>query len=87
MSDELAKKVRAAAGAAWCTVLIGALWLTVMTRRPEWVRTLWGGGDLTWDNIQIITLWFFGVFKVILFLVLFTAIWLSLWHRRLRKAD
>jgi hypothetical protein len=56
MSDELAKRVRAAAGAAWYTVLIGVLWLTVayflwlaiLTRRPEWVRTLWGGGDLTW---------------------------------------
>jgi hypothetical protein len=95
MSDELVRKVRAAAGAAWCTVLIGALWLTVgyflwlaiLTCRPEWVRTLWGGGDLTWDDMQIITLWFFGVFKVILFVILFAAIWLSLWHRRLQKAE
>ena len=95
MSDELAKKVRAAAGAAWWIVLIGAIWLTVgyflwlaiLTCRPEWIRTLWGGGNLTWDDMQIITLWFFGVFKVILFLILFAAIWLSLWHRRLRKAD
>jgi hypothetical protein len=95
MADELAKKVRAAAGAAWWLVLIGIVWITVgysawltlMTRRPEWIRTLWGGGNLTWDDMQIITLWFFGVLKIILFLMLFAAIWLSLWHRRLRKAE
>jgi len=95
MSDELVKKVRAAAGAAWYTLLIGVLWLTaayflwlaILTRRPEWLHTLWGGGNLTWDEMQISTLWFFGVFKVILFVMLFAAIWLSLWHRRLQKAD
>ena len=95
MADELVKKVRAAAGAAWYTLLIGVLWLNVayflwlaiLTCRPEWLRTLWGGGDLTWNDMQIITLWFFGAFKVILFAILLAAIWLSLWCRRLRKTD
>ena len=93
MNGELAKKVRAAAGAAWGTVIIGAVWMTlayglwlvILHYKPGLILTLWGSGDLTWPEVQRITLWFFGAFKLEIFAVLLAAIWLSLWHRRLAR--
>ena len=94
MDGDLSKKVGAAARAAWWTVLIGAVWMSLgyrvwlwmMSARPGWVLVLWGGGDLAWGDVQRISLWFFGVFKIFLFAVLLSAIWLSLWGRGLRRA-
>ncbi len=90
---ELADRVGAAARAAWMTALIGfiwmlvayLLWLGLMHFQPAWLIVLWGGGDLTWGRVQEITLRFFGVFKLMLIGVLFGAVWLGLWGRRLRR--
>jgi len=93
MSEPLEKRIRAAAGATWMLLLILVIWMTVtyvlwlglVYTRMEWVRTLWGG-DVTWSEMQWVTLWFFGAFKLGLFAVLAVAIWLTLFARRLRKA-
>jgi len=95
MNENTVKGVRAAARAAWGTVVIGGVWLTIgyfvwlgiMHARPGWVLALWGGGDLEWSAIQTMSLWFFGAFKVGLFLVVLAAIWLSLWWRGLKRAS
>ncbi len=94
MNESLAKRVKAAAGAGWCTLIIGAVWLTAswcafllfMRYQPGWVRTLWGGDAVTWEYYQRMALPFFGVFKLILFAIAMASIWLSLWTRKLRKA-
>jgi hypothetical protein len=90
---QMADRVGAAGRAAWVTLLIGAIWMTVayllwlavMHAQPAWLIALWGGGELTWSDVQEITLWFFGGVKLMLFAVLFGGIWLSLWGRRLRR--
>lgn len=94
MNEPLVKRVRDAAWATWMVLAILAVWMTVayffwlavLHYRMEWVRFLWGGRDLTWSEMQWITLWFFGGFKLGLFAVLAAAIWLTLFARRLRRA-
>ena len=93
MNDDLAKRVRAAAGAAWCTVLIGAIWLTaawgiilwLLSARPGWLLTLWGGGDLTWETVHNIVMYFISAAKLILFVVVLLSIFLSFWSRKLSR--
>ena len=95
MSESLAKRVRSAAAAGWWTVAIFAAYLTVswvfilvfLSVRPGWVLALWGGGDLTWDAVQIMYLWFVGAMKVFLLAVLVAVVWLTLWARRLRQEE
>ena len=94
MNDSFVQRVRAAAAAAWWTLLIGGLWLTVgwliwlpmVHARPGWVLTLWGGGELDWPLVHRVILWFFGAFKAILFVWLLLTVWLTLWARRLKQA-
>ena len=70
MNDSFAKRVKAAAVAAWWVVLIGYVLLTVVwfvylalvTNRPAWLLAMWGR-DVTWDFMQTVSLWFMGVFK------------------------
>ena len=93
MQDTLAGRVGAAARAAWWTILIAALWLTaiwlawlpLLHYRPDWILTLWGGQDLSWDKVRWLMLNFVAIFKLILWVALLLAIWLSLWSRRLGK--
>jgi hypothetical protein len=95
MNADLAKRVRAAAGAAWMTVVIGwlfmaAAWVGVvflLRQKPEWAITVWGGGEVQWSDLHRIYIIFFGVLKAILWVMLMVAIWLSGWHRRLRRAS
>ncbi len=98
MNGDLAKRVRAAAGALWCTVVLGFIWLTVgwvfwlvvMHCRPDWVAWMWGGtgpDGLSWKTYQVIGMTFFGVFKLILFAALLTALWLTLWARKLARTE
>ena len=98
MDDTLAKRVRAAAGALWCTVVLGFIWLTVgwvfwlviMHCQPGWVAWMWGGDHpdgLSWATYQLLGMTFFGVFKLILFAFLLTALWLTLWARKLARTE
>jgi hypothetical protein len=98
MEDALAKHVRAAAGAMWCTVVLGIIWLTVgwvfwlviMHCQPGWIAWLWGGAGpegLSWKTYQLIGMTFFGVFKLILFAAVLTALWLTLWARKLARTE
>jgi hypothetical protein len=92
--DELAlRKLRAARNAAWWTVLILLAWvmlgwigLMVMTSaEPEIIRRMWGGGDLTWGEIQRVTLWFIGVMKMIMAVAVGLALWLTFYARGLAR--
>ncbi len=93
MNEDLVKKVRAAAGATWWVVLIGAIWMTVgyliwlafMHGRPAWLLDLYGGAELDWCGFQIVVLFFFGLLKLGLFALVGAAIWLTLFARRLRR--
>jgi hypothetical protein len=84
-------RVRAAAVAAWWTLLIAAAFLTlqwlgyllVMQAKPPWVLSLWGPGA-TWDTVAPV--WFHGLFlaKLALWPLAIAALWLTLWARSLR---
>jgi hypothetical protein len=94
MNGPFVTRIAAAAHAAWWTLLIALIWYTlgylfwlvILHYRPDWVMLLWGGGDLTWSEMQRMALWMFGAFKVVFAVILFAAIWLSLWSRALKRA-
>jgi hypothetical protein len=94
VNEAFEKKVRAAAVAGWWVVLSGyalltltwAVYLDLVTTRPAWLPPLWGH-DVSWDFVQIVSLWFLGVFKLFLWIVFLIALWLTLWARQLRKPD
>ncbi len=93
-SEQLGRKVRAAAVAGWWTVLIAAVVMTVqwfvclayLYYKPAWLLSLWGGGELDWPTVHTIVLYFFVVFKLMLFAAVVAALWLTLWARRLKRA-
>ncbi len=93
MNGEFAQRVRCAAIAAWWTVLIAVLFVTVqwvayllvLAYRPGWILTLWGP-DITWPTVQIIWLCGIGVVKICIWIMALLAIWLTLWSRSLRRA-
>ncbi len=93
MDEQLARRVRAAAGAGWWTLLIGAIWLTagwlallaIMHYQPEWVQKLWGGDTIDWQDYHLIALKYMATFKLVLWTVALVSIWLSLWARRLKR--
>ena len=93
MNESLSNRVRAAAVAGWWTVLIVAVVMTVqwfvllaiMSAEPGWLLRLWGGGELDWPRVQTILIYFFAVFKLILFTFVIIALWLTLWSRRLKR--
>lgn len=92
MDQTLEAKVRAAAAAAWWTLLIAVAFLMlqwmayvqVMSARPEWVTSFWGAGA-TWESFQ--AAWFSGLvfMKVTLWPLVLGALWFTLWARQLRK--
>src|SRR5579871_6500940 len=94
MNDSFEKKVRGAAVAAWWVVLIGYALLTVtwvayliiVSSRPAWLVAMWGP-DVTWEFMQTMSLWFMGVLKLFLWILILVALWLMLWARQLRKMD
>jgi hypothetical protein len=94
MNDPFEKKVRAAAVAGWWVVLVGyllltltwAVYLALMSARPAWMRAMWGQ-DISWDFMQVVSLWFLGAFKLFLWLLFLIVLWLTLWARQLRKVD
>jgi hypothetical protein len=94
MNGEFEKRLRTAVRAAWCTIIggvvmmtatwLGSLW--IMHAQPDWIRTMWGGQSLTWDQMQTTILWFFSIFKLILWTAMLGALFLTLWARNLKKA-
>ncbi len=93
MDEQAMKRLRAAVAAAWWTVLIFAIYLTVvwcgvlyvLRTRPDWVLALWGGEPLTWGQMQIFILWTFTVLKLVLAVGLLITVWLTLYSRRLAR--
>ena len=93
MDDAGSKRLGAAVRAAWCTIIIWGVWMTaawfgwlgIMHARPGWMLTLWGGGDLTWAEVQTVTIWFFGAIKIVLLVAVMGSIWLTLYARRLKR--
>jgi hypothetical protein len=94
MNDPFEKKVRAAAVAGWWVVLIGyalllitwVAYLGIVSTRPAWLLGMWGQ-DLSWDFLQTVSLWFMGVFKLLIWILILVALWLTLWARQLRRMD
>jgi len=95
MDESLPKRVGAAAVAGWWTVLIAVAWLLVgwmvwmaiLRARPDWLLILWGleeSGD--WKLVRTLTLWFFGVFKVVVLVAVMIVVWLSIWAGKLKRA-
>jgi hypothetical protein len=90
LEDRFRDRVRAAAGAAWWTLFIGAAclavqwlaYLVIMSAKPAWALSLWGP-DATWDAVR--TVWFDAliVAKLTLWPLVLVAVWLTLWARRL----
>jgi hypothetical protein len=93
MPDPFERKVRAAAAAGWWVFLSGyvllvltwAVYLALLSARPDWLLTLWGQGDVTWPLVQAVSLWFLGAFKFFLWLLFLVVLWLTLWARQLRR--
>ena len=86
MNEELRQIIRAAAvGGCW-TVLIGAIWLSIswliwmgiLKSKPDWLIKLWGG-NITWDQVQSLTIVFMAVAKMILWVCILATIWLMVW--------
>jgi len=92
MTRTFTQRVQTAAYAAWCTVIIGVVWLTaawcaflIMGHyQPKWLITLWGG-KVTWDQVHWIMLLFTAVAKMIFLVIIMAAIWLTIWGRKLSK--
>jgi len=98
MNDPFEKKVRAAAIAGWWVILIAYVLLTVtwvvylaiVSARPAWLLAMWGQGDVadqgrSWEFVQTVSLWFMGIFKLVIWVLLMVVLWLTLWARQLRK--
>jgi hypothetical protein len=92
VNDPFEKKVRAAAVAGWWVILIGYALLTVtwvayliiVSTRPAWMLAMWGQ-DVSWDFMQVVSLWFLGVLKLFIWILVLIALWLTLWARQVRK--
>jgi hypothetical protein len=94
MNDLFEKKMRAAAVAGWWVVLsavafltlLWLLYLAVLSARPPWPLTLWGPG-VDWPFVQSVWFWAVAALKFCVWLLVFAALWLTLWARQLRKPD
>lgn len=92
MADAFEARVRAAAVAAWWTLLLAlaflmiqwAAYLQITSARPGWAASFWGPGQ-TWESIR--DTWFQALvlIKVMLWPLVLAAVWLSLWVRQMRK--
>jgi glucan phosphoethanolaminetransferase (alkaline phosphatase superfamily) len=92
MEDIFEMRVRAAAKAAWLTILIGGvvlvlqwiLYLVFMSSHPAWLLWLWGP-DISWPFVQSVWFWGTAVFKLFLLVLALITLWLTLWGRQLRR--
>jgi hypothetical protein len=94
MNDVFQQRVRAAAIAAWWTVLIAAGYLTLvwilfvamMSSRPSWYQFLLGPA-VSWESLQNVGLWAVAIFKMCIWLMALVAMWLTLWARQLGRRN
>ena len=85
--------LKAAAGAAWRTVLIAAILLMVgwgmfsvwVHVRPDWVLHAWGAQDLGWKYVQQVGIMVMASLKVVWAAGAFLTLFLVLWAGRLRS--
>lgn len=94
MDDAFRARVRAAAAAAWRTLLIAAaflmvqwlLYLLIVSAKPGWALAFWGP-DATWDGVRAV--WFNAllVVKLTLWPLAIAALWLTLWAGQLRTHE
>ena len=93
MNESFEKKIRAAAIAGWWVVLVafvllfitGIAYLVIMSARPAWLLSMWGQEDVSWAFVQTVSLWFMGIFKLVIWLLFLAVLWLTLWAKQLRK--
>ncbi len=86
------RRVRAAAIAGWWLALIALGFVTVqwvaclavVHARPAWVLSLWGP-NIDWSFVQVVWFWGIVVMKLLMWLVVLIALWLTLWARQLRR--
>jgi hypothetical protein len=86
------RKVNAAAIAGWWLALIAVVfvvaqwlvYLAVVHARPAWILSLWGP-HIEWPFVQVVWFWGIAAMKLLLWLVVLIALWLTLWARQLRK--
>ncbi len=91
MENAFRARVRAAAVAAWWTLVIAVAFVIVqwlgyllaLSVKPSWYLALCGPG-VTWDSLA--ATWFHAlvILKLGLWPIVIAAIWLSLWARQLR---
>ena len=92
MDEMFIKKVRAAAVAGWWTALIAycvlliqwVAYLLIMNRQPAGMACLWGTG-MTWQEMQSLWLWAMAIYKLCIAMMIFAALWLTLWARQLKR--
>jgi len=92
MDDAFARRVRAAAVAGWWTLLIAAVFLTLVwivflgtvSTRPAWYLPLLGPGA-SWEEFQRVGFWAVAIFKMCLWVMAVVVVWLTLWARRLQR--
>jgi hypothetical protein len=94
MNPTFERKVHAAAVAGWWVVLLAAIlvtaswlaYLSVVPAQPEWLHNLWGA-NLSWEYIQNVWFWAIVIFKLIAWVMVMAALWLTLWARGLRRLE
>jgi hypothetical protein len=59
-------------------------YLWIMSARPAWLLFLCGP-DVTWVELETISLWIMAVFKLCTWLAAFGMTWLTPWARRLQN--
>ncbi len=94
MDEGFVKRLQSATRAAWFTILVGVIWMlaawsvwiVLLAYRPGWLLEFWGGQSLTWDRVHLLMLVFMAASKLILFVFVMLAIWMTLWTRQLKRS-
>jgi len=91
MDELFIKKVKAAAAAGWWTVLIAYCILLIqwfayfiIPRQMAGMLCFWGEG-ITWQEIRTLWLGAMVVYKIGVAMMIFAALWLTIWARQLAK--
>jgi hypothetical protein len=92
MKDNVYRVVRSAAVAGWLALLFAVVFLAVvwfvflglLSNRPDWLKPMFGSG-ISWEYVQNVGFWIVSAFKMCIWLMLVSVIWLTLWARQLGK--